>query len=52
MCTKFQKGHVCKNILNENFGLSPRANRERFPWLESIDMKDTLSMSSLGPHTT
>jgi len=52
ICTKFQKGHVCKNMKNENFGLSPRANHERFPWLGSIDMTDTLSISSLGPHAT
>jgi hypothetical protein len=45
-CTKFQKGHVCKKIKNESLGSSPGANRERFPWLGSFDMKDTLNLLS------
>ncbi len=45
-CTEFQKGHICKKIENQSFDSSPRANRERFPWLGSFDIKNTLNLLS------
>jgi hypothetical protein len=43
---EFPKGHVCKKIKNESFGSSPGGNHERFPWLGSSYMKDTLNLLS------
>lgn len=43
-CTKFQKGHVFMKNKNESFGSSPGANHERFLWLGSFNMKDTLNL--------
>jgi hypothetical protein len=47
---EFQKGHECKKIKNESFGFNQGANHERLCWLGSLDMKDIMSISCIGPY--